>query len=675
MIIIPSYLIDADYPIFFKIIVTPVGGSPIDVSDDIMMDGENNFNDGAGSSAFPIGYVISKYLTFTIDNSAGTYDDYDFYGAQIQFSLVINIPNDINIYLDTEDEDRLITEDGTHILYNRVSGEVIVDRGTYYVNSPTNISDNIEITAIDKTYRLDTPYQINVALPAKREDVLADICLQTDIPSNIVFHYITLLGSEERLVTNIPENATCRDIIGQLAATEGANARIGNDGYLKFIRWDFTRTDYTLTNFTESPEVSSSDLAITGVKVTSGENTEGGMYGTEEYKLSISIPIIDGAAVRNEYDPESPAIEQLVAIRIGNMVIDKPFRIMEGKYIPNVMIEFGDMAHSVDKNDNEYVTPITDYSFTLFGTTSVSTKSDTPIQSASKFTSASQSVLQQQINAKKRVFVTQPVPPYAIGDLWVDGDNFYYCIQPKVVGQSFAFDDWSTATSYMHEEQVEEVVNDVTARITGNTGGNIIIHTYPIDPENPNSGKPYELLIVDNEDNPVNVWRWNMAGLAHSSHGIDGPYDDLAIMADGTINASYITTGELSGNLIKAGTLSANAIFGGTLTLGGATQGNGRIDILNDNGEPIGKLDKEGLQLLTQNGVTLYINPTDGFVAKDANNQPIYWVTEDEFRMKKGVATEEMSVGQMIRMIPITITENGTIINEGLAFVGYTETT
>ena len=677
MIIIPEYLIDADYPIYFKVIITPVGGSPIDVSDDIMMDGENVFSDSAGSSAFPIGCVITKCVTFTIDNSSGQYDDYDFYGAQIQFSFVIE-GNFASSYLLTETEDKLLTEDGTYLIYDRSTGSVVVDRGIYYVTSPVSISDNIEITALDKSYRLDTPYQINVALPAKRSTVLADICLQANIQADVTFHNLTQLGNDERLVTNIPENSTCRDILGQLAATEGANARIDNAGVLKFIKWDFTRTDYTLTNFMESPEVSSSNLSITGVKVVSGEETSGGLYGTDEYKLTLNIPIISGASVAEESDPSDTPIEQLVAIYVGNMLIDKPFRIMKGDYIPNIMIEFGDMAHSVDKNDNEYVTPITDFSFTLFGKTSVETKSETPIQSASKFTSASQSVLQQQINAKKRVFVTQPTPPYAIGDLWVNGDEFYYCISPKVVGQTFDMDDWDYATSYTHEQEVQEAINHATAMITGATGGNIVIHTYPVDPENPTplDGKPYELLIMDAADElqARNVWRWNINGLAHSSNGVNGPYDDAAILADGSINAKYITTGELSGSVIKAGTLTANAIMGGTLTLGGANNGNGQIDILDEDGHSIGGINKNGLTLRTPNGGTLTISPSEGLVVKDANGQPIYWVTEDEFRMRKGVAEQELSVGLMVRMIAITIEENGTIINKGLAFVGYTET-
>lgn len=32
---------------------------------------------------------------------------------------------------------------------------------------------------------------------------------------------------------------------------------------------------------------------------------------------------------------------------------------------------------------------------------------------------------------KKRVFVTQPVPPYDIGDLWVDDGTIYYCVEGK----------------------------------------------------------------------------------------------------------------------------------------------------------------------------------------------------------------------------------------------------
>lgn len=101
------------------------------------------------------------------------------------------------------------------------------------------------------------------------------------------------------------------------------------------------------------------------------------------------------------------------------------------------------------------------------------------------------------------------------------------------------------------ESQYEQAIEDATELIRGGTGG------YVVTTVNAN-GQPIELLITDNLDltQAVNVWRWNQGGLAHSSNGYNGPFNDVAITADGKINASMILTGALTANLITAGTIT-----------------------------------------------------------------------------------------------------------------------
>lgn len=101
------------------------------------------------------------------------------------------------------------------------------------------------------------------------------------------------------------------------------------------------------------------------------------------------------------------------------------------------------------------------------------------------------------------------------------------------------------------ESQYEQAIEDATELIRGGTGG------YVVTTVNAN-GQPIELLITDNLDltQAVNVWRWNQGGLAHSSNGYNGQFNDVAITADGKINASMILTGALTANLITAGTIT-----------------------------------------------------------------------------------------------------------------------
>ena len=85
----------------------------------------------------------------------------------------------------------------------------------------------------------------------------------------------------------------------------------------------------------------------------------------------------------------------------------------------------------------------------------------------------------------------------------------------------------------------KSAIATATEMITGNTGGNVVLHTGA-------DGKPYELLVMDNTDITLaqKIWRWTLGGLGYSTNGYDGPYE-LAITADGRINADFILTGKI----------------------------------------------------------------------------------------------------------------------------------
>lgn len=54
---------------------------------------------------------------------------------------------------------------------------------------------------------------------------------------------------------------------------------------------------------------------------------------------------------------------------------------------------------------------------------------------------------QDTADHKRRVFVTTPVPPYDIGDMWTDGSDLYRCKTAKSSG-NYSSDDWVKATKY-----------------------------------------------------------------------------------------------------------------------------------------------------------------------------------------------------------------------------------
>lgn len=98
---------------------------------------------------------------------------------------------------------------------------------------------------------------------------------------------------------------------------------------------------------------------------------------------------------------------------------------------------------------------------------------------------------------------------------------------------------------------MDAAIEYATDLIRGGLGGYVVMTPGP-------KGYPEEILIMDSPsvDTAVNVWRFNKGGLGHSSNGYQGPFSDIALTADGKINASMITTGIINANLIKAGIIS-----------------------------------------------------------------------------------------------------------------------
>lgn len=70
---------------------------------------------------------------------------------------------------------------------------------------------------------------------------------------------------------------------------------------------------------------------------------------------------------------------------------------------------------------------------------------------------------QTTANAKKRIFVTTPKPPYDIGDLWVQGTSgdIMRCQTPKLESQAYAGADWVKASKYTDDTAVTNLSNTV----------------------------------------------------------------------------------------------------------------------------------------------------------------------------------------------------------------------
>lgn len=112
-----------------------------------------------------------------------------------------------------------------------------------------------------------------------------------------------------------------------------------------------------------------------------------------------------------------------------------------------------------------------------------------------------------------------------------------------------------------------------------------------------------ELVVCDSPtiEEAIHVWRFNKNGLAHSANGYQGPYD-IALTADGKINANMILAGTLKGTYIDARNLTV-------------TDGNGdtTLEVSSDGEISI----KEGLIQLNQDGIAVnHTNQENTEIAK-----------------------------------------------------------
>ena len=170
-----------------------------------------------------------------------------------------------------------------------------------------------------------------------------------------------------------------------------------------------------------------------------------------------------------------------------------------------------------------------------------------------------------------------------------------------------------------------------------------------------------KILVVDKlpKEDAKNVIMINSGGIAFSNTGINGTFKS-AWTIDNVLNMEQINVINLTADLIK----------GGTLKLGANLNQFGTLEIYDGANNLIGVLDKNGLKLNGIDGSYVVINNEVGFAGYDRNGNKIYWVSKDEFHMKKSVVEEEITLCNKMRFIPITLyNDDGKMTNDGIGLV------
>lgn len=469
--------IENGFPVTEEVQITFANGVVKTVREEIL-NADNEIADGVDGNSFPIGTTVCKTCGLALDNSEEQWKDYDFYGAKLKVRL------------------KMTLDDGT---------VETISKGTYTVTVPEEYGEDVELTALDDMHKANKTYTTNLQFPQTAFSVLRDACQTCGISLGV-----TSMDHGDVQISEIPEEMTFRVVIGCIAMLDSANARIDTDGYLQFIKWDFSDIEDTdnaavvnsdgfvsfdggsnsdsedyvipagtwvidsagylhlqgkktesidaeLREYISSPTLSTDDIVITGIRVKSGDTSY--LYGADGYVIELENNLLQSDQV------------QTVASWIGDNLIGIRFRSMEGDLLYNPLIEFGDMARTYDRKGNSYITPITYAASPLNGKTTLKTQAESPIRGISQYYSESTKTV---VEARKLVQQEKSARNKALEELkegLVDGSGMYETSVKQEDG---------SVISYIHDKPTIEkskIVIKLTSNAIGvsNDGG----QTYP----------------------------------------------------------------------------------------------------------------------------------------------------------------------------------------------------
>ena len=153
---------------------------------------------------------------------------------------------------------------------------------------------------------------------------------------------------------------------------------------------------------------------------------------------------------------------------------------------------------------------------------------------------------------KKRVFTAQPTTPYEVGDLWVNGTDFWYCTTARSAGD-YNSSDWTLATNYVDGGDVD---NKISAY-------DLTLNQSAIFNKLTNNGQTQGLYISDGKV----YLNAEYIGTGYlSADRIKAGSISAAKIAAGAISAEKISSGAVTTDKLAAGAVTATKIAAGTIT-------------------------------------------------------------------------------------------------------------
>lgn len=477
-------------------------------------------------------------------------------GVALEKQITLSIVNDKDQYSTYDFIGARITVYCKYDLPERVESFLF---GTFTVRDPETYGTVITITAVDDMYKGDEDYSTKLSYPMTAGEALRDSCSTCNITL-----VDTVFANSDYVIKEAPTGLTHRSFWGLCAMLAGGNARVDEYNRLRIITYDFStfETDQGLYGgvFDNSTPYATGDTADGGTfkPWTTGYTYDGGnfhnwsgihqLFKVKNLKVSTDDVVITG--IQSEVDETTyTSGQEGYMLKVDNQLItgneqDAVNRI--GQLLIGLKFRPFEMDHVA-------------YPFAEFGDLCYVTDRKNNVY---------QSVITDvdfQFYGYTTIKCTAESP--------IRNSSNYYSETTKAVIKA-------RRETKIQLDEYDKAVQMLTSLITQSFG----VH------------KTEEVL----EDGSTIFYLHNKPTLAASRTIWKMTANAFAVSTDGgkTWNAGMDSSGNAVVNVLSAIGINFDWARGGTLTLGGKSNTNGLLKLLNASGVEVGRMDNNGINIL-----------------------------------------------------------------------------
>lgn len=245
-----------------NILCTPTKGTAFNITDKDIIGAVTVDWSSVTGSKLDLGSACMSELSFTLENTDGTFDDKVFEGAQL--------------YVTTSFSTGSTTE--------------TVPIGYYTVDSPPRKLRSIKITAYDRMAKFNRAYDTELAYPATLYQIVADACTKCGVsqklPTNTLHRGVSIPKRPEA------DNLTYRQVLVWAAELMGVSLYIDYDGKLTG-GWYATNAKHTVIKASDrftsgNTDFAENSIVFSGVRIVGNdENKTEYLAGTKDYAFNI----------------------------------------------------------------------------------------------------------------------------------------------------------------------------------------------------------------------------------------------------------------------------------------------------------------------------------------------------------------------------------------------------